>query len=187
VEWRTNRWDRAGAAKRPPEAVLRGRLIAALVGRGKSKQWLYLFTSVTIPAQQVVDLHEKCWNVETDLRSLKQTVRLQRISVQSAGMMEKELLAATMAYNLVRMAMRLAARHAGFHTRQLSFTYAYNLVQIGIADVLAAPTEIQQIARMEQIIELIGQCKLPNRRKHRSFPRADWGRGAIYPGREKTK
>jgi len=187
VEWRASRWDRVGAANRPPEAVLRGRLVAERVGRGKSKQWLYLFTTLTTPAHEVVDLYGKRWNVETDLRGLKQTVRLQRIAVQSIDMMEKELLAATLAYNLVRMIMLLAARHAGLHARQLSFTYAYNLVQIGMADVLAAPTEIQQIERMERIIELVGRCKLPHRRKRRSFPRAVWGRGAIYPSREKTK
>lgn len=187
VEWRPSRWDRVGADARPPGAVLRGRLIAARVGRGKSKQWLYLFTTVTLAAQQVVDLYGRRWNVETDLRSLKQTVRLQRISVQSVDMMEKELLAATLAYNLVRMVMMMAARHAGLHARQLSFTKAYSLVQIGIADVLAAPTEVQQVERMEQIIGLIGNCKLPNRHKHRSFPRAVWGRSTDYPMRKKTK
>jgi len=187
VEWRASRWDRAGAADRPQEAILRGRLVAARVGRGKSKQWLYLFTTLTSPAQDVVDLYGKRWNVETDLRSLKRTVRLQRLSVQSVDMMEKELLAATLAYNLVRMIMMLAARNAGLHARQLSFTYAYNLVQIGIPDVLAAPTEIQQIQRMERIIGLVGRCKLPNRRKRRSFPRAVWSRGAVYARREKTK
>ena len=48
------------------------------------------------------------WNIETDLRSLKQTVRLQRITVQSLDMMEKELLVAVLAYNLVRAVMFLA-------------------------------------------------------------------------------
>jgi len=187
VEWRASRWDRSGAESRPAEASLQGRLVAWRVGRGKSKQWLYLFTTVTLPAQQVVDLYGKRWNVETDLRSLKQTVRLQRIAVQSVDMMEKELLAATLAYNLVRMIMLLAARSASLQSRQLSFTSAYNIVQIGIADVLAAPTEMQQIQRMERIIGLVGRCKLPKRQKRRSFPRAVWGRGEHYPSREKTK
>ncbi len=187
VEWQASRWDRVGAANRPQTAVLRGRLVAARVGRGKSQQWLYLFTTLTIPPNEVVDLYGKRWNVETDLRSLKQTVRLQRLSVQSTDMLEKELLAATLAYNLVRMIMLIAARHVGLHARQLSFTYAYNLVQIGIADVLAAPTEPQQIERMQRIIGLVGRCKLPNRHRHRSFPRAVWGRRTTYPSREKTK
>lgn len=186
VEWRASRWDRSGASDRPKDAALRGRLVAWRVGRGRSKQWLYLFTTLTIPAQEVVDLYGKRWNVETDLRSLKQTVRLQRIAVQSVDMMEKELLAATLAYNLVRMIMLLAARNANLHVRQLSFTYAYNIVQIGISEVLAAPTEMQQLERMERIIGLVSRCKLPHRHKRRSFPRAVWGQGGTYPKRVKT-
>lgn len=187
VEWRASRWDRTGAANRPQDALVRGRLIAERVGRGKSKQWLYLFTTLTMAPQQVMDLYGKRWNVETDLRSLKQTVRLQRISVQSVDMMEKEILAATLAYNLVRMIMQVAARNVGLNPRQLSFTYAYNIVQIGISDVLSAPTEMQQIEAMERIVELVGRCKLPNRHKRRSFPRAIWGHATTYPRREKTK
>jgi len=99
-------------------------LVASRVGRGKSKQWLYLFTTLTISADEVVALYGKRWNVESDLRGLKQTARLRRIAVHSVEMMEKELLAAVLAYNLVRAVMVMAARKAGLHTRQLSFTYA---------------------------------------------------------------
>jgi hypothetical protein len=161
--------------------------VSRRVGRGKSKQWLYLFTTLTIPADEVVALYGKRWNVESDLRSLKQTARLQRIAVQSVAMMEKEMLAAVLAYNLVRAVMVMAARKAGLHTRQLSFTYAYNLMQIAMVDVLQASTTDQQIQQMERLIELVSRCKLPNRRKRRSFPRAVWGRGATYPRRTKTK
>ena len=187
VEWRAGGGDRAGKENRPKEAKIQGRLVIRRIGRGKSQQWLYLFTTLTIPADEVVALYGKRWNVESDLRGLKQTARLQRIAVQSAEMMEKELLAAVLAYNLVRAVMVMAARKAGLHPRQLSFTYAYNLVQIGIGDVLLAPTTDEQIQRMQQLIELVSRCKLPNRRKRRSFPRAVWGRGATYPRRTKTK
>lgn len=187
VEWRAGGGDRAGKENRPKEAKIQGRLVVCRVGRGKSKQWLYLFTTLTIAADEVVALYGKRWTVESDLRGLKQTARLQRIAVQSVEMMEKELLAAVLVYNLVRAVMVLAARKAGLHTRQLSFTYAYNLVEIGIGNVLLAPTTGEQIQRMEHLIELVSRCKLPNRRKHRSYPRAVWGKGATYPRRTKTK
>jgi len=60
-----------------------GTIDAWRVGRGKSKQWLYLFTTLTMAASDVVELYGKRWIVETDLRSLKQTVRLQRLAVHS--------------------------------------------------------------------------------------------------------
>jgi len=65
-----------------------------------------------------------------------------------------------LAYNLVRAVMCLAARKVGIATRQLSFTYAYNIVHSGISSVLAEPTYTEQIARMERIVDLVARCKL---------------------------
>ena len=184
VEWRPSQRERVRQEKLPPDTAIPGRFIAWRVGRGHSKQWLYLFTTLTIPAEEVVALYGKRWHIETDLRSLKQTVRLNRLSVQSADMMEKELLAAVLAYNLVRAIMCLAAQQACLHARQLSFTYAYNIVHDGITNVLAGPTAVEQIERMERIVSLVARCKLPNRTKPRSFPREVWARGRAFPSRK---
>ena len=53
-------------------------------------------------------------------------------------MMEKELLVAVLAYNLVRTIMYLAAQRSGSDPRQLSFTYARNIVLDGYPKILAA-------------------------------------------------
>jgi len=188
VEWKPSRWDRAKHDQLPADAAIAGRLIVARVGRGKSAQGLYLFTTLSIPAEEVVALYGKRWNVETDLRSLKQTVRLQHLNVQSVDLMEKELLAALLAYNLVRAIMCLAARSAGIEARQLSFTWAYNIVQDGISNALAGSTVNEQVHRLERIVALVSRCRLPNRKERRSFPRRVWGRGQSFPSMgEKTK
>ena len=96
----------------PADASVQGRLIARQVGRGKHKQWLYLFTTLVLPAEEIVACYGKRWRIETDLRSLKQTVRLQHLAVQSTDLMEKELLVAVLAYNLVRTIMYLAAQRS---------------------------------------------------------------------------
>ena len=131
----------------------------------------------------------KRWRIETDLRSLKQTVRLQQLSVQSADMMEKELLVAVLAYNLVRTIMYLAAQRSGGDPRQLSFTYACNIVLDGYPTILAARGAKQQEQELNSIIDLVARCKLPKRKKRRSYPRGIWGRGFRFPIRkeEKTK
>jgi len=188
VRWSASRWDGRGKPEAPPaDAVVRGRLIARRVGRGKKKQWLYLFTTLPQPAQQVVDLYGKRGNVETDLRNLKQTVRLRRLAVQSLDMMEKELMVAVVAYNLVRAIMCLAARQSGIHPRQLSFTWAHNIIQDGIATVLAAPSEVEQVEQLQRIADLVARCRLPRRRKHRSYPREIWRPGFKYPVRREKK
>jgi putative transposase len=187
VCWRASRWDGKGKRRWPADACLEGRLIAWRVGRGKHQQWLYLFTTLSLPVQEVVDLYGCRWRIETDLRSLKQTVRLQRISAKSADMMEKELLVAVMAYNLVRAIMFQAAQRARIDPRQLSFTYACNIVLDGYPKVLAARTAKQQQQELERIIDLVARCRLPKRVKRRSYPREVWGRGYRFPVRRREK
>ena len=185
--WRPSRWDGKGKGDWPEDACVEGRLIAWRVGRGKHKQWLYLFTTSLLPAEQVVDLYGRRWNIETDLRSLKQTVRLQRITAQSIDMMEKELLVAVMAYNLVRAIMFLAAQRANIDTRQLSFTYACNIVLDGYPKVLAARGPEQKQMELETILDLVGRCRLPKRIKRRLYPREVWGRGYRFPIKRREK
>jgi putative transposase len=153
VDWRASRWDgkKKGQRPWPADASVPGRLIAWRAGRGKRKQWLYWFTTSSLPAEEMVALYGRRWLIETDLRSLKQTVRLQRISAQSVDMMEKELLVAVMAYNLVRAIMFQAAQRAHIDPRQLSFTYARNIVLDGYPKALAAPTVEQQEQELVRI------------------------------------
>jgi hypothetical protein len=185
--WRPSRWDGKGKGIWATDACVEGRLIAWRVGRGKHKQWLYLFTTLSLPAEEVVALYGRRWNIETDLRSLKQTVRLQRITARSADMMEKELLVAVMAYNLVRAIMFLAARRAKIDARQLSFTYACNIVLDGYPKVLAARGAKRQQEELEGIIDLVARCRLPKRKNRRSFPREVWGLGYRFPIRRREK
>ena len=187
VGWQRSRHDQADPEKLAVDTAIPGRLIAWRIGRGKKKQWLYLFTTLSIPAAEVVALYGQRWNVETDLRCLKQSVRLHRLHVQSVDMMHKELLAAILAYNLVRAILCLAADRAGLHPRQLSFTYAHNIVLDGYAAVLAASTEVEQVRRLERIVDLVARCKLPRRKKRRAFPRSVWPRGYKYPEHERGK
>ena len=184
LQWRSSRWDRAKHPGWPSDAQVAGRLIACRGGRGKHKQWLYLFTTLDVAAERVVEWYGKRWRIETDLRSLKQTVRLSQLQVRSSDMVEKELLVAVLAYNLVRTIMHLAAKRSGGDPRQLSFTYACNIVLDGCPALLAARGEKQQQQALDRIIGLVGRCKLPKRRKPRHYPRAVWGRGFHFPLRK---
>ena len=191
VRWRASRWDGRKRGKQAPpwpvDASIEGRLIAWRVGRGKHKQWLYLFTTTCLPAEEVVALYGRRWRIETDLRSLKQTVHLWRLSAHSADMMEKELLVAVMAYNLVRAIMFQAAQRAHMDPRQLSFTWACNFVLDYYPEILAARTAKQQQQKLDQLIDWVSRCRLPKRTKRRSYPREIWGRGYRFPVRRREK
>jgi len=78
VEWRPSAFERSKHRKLPTDAVS-GMMIGGRVGRGKKKRWLYLFTTLSWAPEEVFALYGKRWQIETDLRSLKQTVRLNRL------------------------------------------------------------------------------------------------------------
>jgi hypothetical protein len=181
--WRASRWERAKRPALPAEASVTGRLIAWRVGRGKGKDWLYLFTTLNWLASEVVALYGKRWNIETDLRSLKQTVRLERLEVHSREMMEKELLVAVLAYNFIRAIMCLAARRVDLEPRQLSFTWARNIVLDGYRRILSARTVRQQERELDRMIGLVSRCRLPRRTKRRTYPRAVWAVRQDFPPR----
>lgn len=186
VAWQASRWDQPQATPWREGASLRGRLLACRVGRGKSQQWLYLFTTLDLPAQSVVALYGQRWNIETDLRSLKQTVHLQQISSRSRDGMEKEILAAICAYNLVRAVMCLAARRSGIAARRLSFTRVLDVVSYAWPHLVQAESREEHDMEFEQVLDWAAACKLPIRRKRRSYPRAIWRPGSQFPHR-KTK
>ena len=126
---------------------------------------------------------------QTDLRSLKKTVRLQHLTAKTVDMMEKELLLAVSAYNLVRAVMALAARQAQIDPRQLSFTQVLNVVNTAWPRLVGAASEAEHDREFQKVLRIAAQCKLPKRKKRRTYPRAVWPRGSSFPTRkqEKTK
>jgi len=69
-------------------------------------------------------LYAKRWNVELDLRSIKDIMDMEMLRSQSPEMLEKEVWAKLLAYNLIRLTMAEAALKHGYDPRQLSFTGA---------------------------------------------------------------
>ena len=104
-------------------------------------------------------------------------MQLHHIAAKSEDMMEKELLAAVSAYNLVRAVMCMAARRSRLDPRRLSFTQVLNVVDYAWHNLIAAPTRKQHDQEFRRVLDLAAQCTLPQRSKHRSYPRLQWRRG----------
>jgi hypothetical protein len=184
VSWTASRFDGRRQGGMPEDARVEGRLLAARIGRGKAQQWLYLFTTVTLPRAEVVAIYGKRWRIETDLRSLKRTVRLHHVTARNASMMEKELWTAVAAYNLVRAVMALAARRHQLAPRQLSFTFVMNVVN-------ASWHRLQSIADGDayqravfSLLDAAVEGVHPHRKRSRSSPRAVWHRRHTFPARK---
>jgi hypothetical protein len=186
VCWEASRLERRRHSEMPEGARLEGRLISLWMGRGKSKQWLHLFTTLSLSVEELAALYGQRWNVETDLRALKRTVRLHHIAARKESMMEKELLTAVAAYNLVRAVMALAARRRGLSPRQLSFTFVMNVVDARWHRLQAAPNAKICQREVFALLDAAAQGVHPKRRKRRSHPRATWHRRHAFPPRREN-
>lgn len=176
VCWKPTRFDRCGGPF-PKEAAVPGRLVCLPAqNRDAQEPFLYFFTTLTLTPLRLGDLYRLRWNVETDLRSLKQTVRLQQLASRSCDMLAKELLLAVATYNLVRAVICLAAEKAQVEPRRLSFTSTYTLVETFLPDILVASSKRQWTECWERILSIATAYQLPVRAKPRSYPRAVWRR-----------
>lgn len=73
------------------------------------------------PAAEVAEVYLRRWRIELSFRDLKTTMQLEHLRAQSPEIAIKELLAALIAYNLVRMTMIEASRRHGANLGRLSF------------------------------------------------------------------
>jgi hypothetical protein len=146
---------------------------------------LYLFTTLQLTVEQLVQLYGQRWDVETDLRSLKRTVGLQVLRCKSTNMIAKELVLAIVGYNLVRAVMNAAAEELNLDPRRLSFSRSQDVVTAALPGLAAtAPAEYQ--ARLRRMLRLVASCKLPDRSGRRSAPREVWGHGCKFSKRKVT-
>jgi hypothetical protein len=121
----------------------------------------------TLPAEQATPaqldaLYKMRWNIEVDFRSLKAGMEMDILRTKTPAMVEKELAAYLLAYNLVRWAMAQAAWLGQVLPRALSFSMARRLAGLLHEQLLHA--------RKRDITSLIGltlagmaSCQLPHR------------------------
>src|SRR5260221_6991394 len=104
-------------------------------------------------------------------------------------MMEKELLVAVSAYNLVRAGMCMAARRSRIDPRQLSFSHVLTVVDHAWPRLIAAPDGPKHDKEFFRVLDMAAQCTLPHRSHSRSFPRLLWRRGgpSAFRKADKTK
>ena len=182
VEWRPSPDDRRAHPELPADAVIRGRLIVGQVeGQDGKVVELYLFTTLEEPLESLVELYGRRWNIELDIRSLKQTLRLHSLSSKSPLGVAKELLMAIAGYNLVRSIQVAAARKANLKPRQLSFSGVQAVVMTALPRLATTTDAAQWEQEYQQVLSWAARCKLPTRGHPRSYPRAVWGQGSTFP------
>ena len=184
--WTCSREDRRSNPELAREASVEGRLVVVKVKDATGqKQKLYFFTSLDLPADQIVELYGYRWNIETDLRSLKREVRMHMLTAKSPDMVGKELVLGVAAYNLTRAAINEAAAVLLVSPRLFSFSMARDTVNAFLPLFAAAGSEEEHQQIAAKMLRVLSQSMLPRRRKRRpSTPREIWPRPCAYPKRK---
>lgn len=181
VIWEPSRDDRRAHPDLPAGARIEGRLIVARL-QGTT-EILYLFTTLSEPTEPAVALYKERWNIETDLRSLKEQVRLHTIPARSPDLVASELLIAIASYNLIRAVMAEAAQQFNLEPRRLSFSRSRESFWAFARAVDHVDSEEEFERHWQLLLRSISQCKLPKRHRPPA-PRAVWPKPQSFPTRK---
>lgn len=113
-------------------------------------------------AQALEQLYGMRWNIEVDFRTLKATMSMDVLRCKSKEMVDKEIAAYMLAYNLVRWSMSASAALADVLPRALSFAKARRLLSaMAIALVVGKGSAVQSLC--DVLLQGIASGKLVQR------------------------
>ncbi len=183
IEWKPSRTERDSHPGLPRDASVKGRLIVRKVypSDGSAAFKIYLFTTLDLPAREIVQNYGKRWNIETDLRTIKKTIHLEMLDCKTPEMIAKEITVAITAYNLVRAVINESSQRTGMNPRQYSFSRVLDLINGWLPLLASISSDAAYKAEYERLIGYAGQCKLYKRKKSASYPREVWYRRRTFP------
>jgi hypothetical protein len=127
------------------------------------------------PKTTLKGLYKQRWNVELDIRDIKETMGMNVLSCKTPEMVIKEIWVYLLAYNLIRLLMMQAATIAGILPREISFKHSLQLWLIW-----SRQADTSDNAMLLAVCELMTQQRVGNR-SGRIEPRAVKRRPKPYP------
>ena len=123
-KWMTqSQWDSL------PESIVVRELRRTVTRPGLGKITITLVTTLIdpekYPAEDLLELRLRRWDVETNLGHLKTTMKMDMLRCQSEAGIRKELSIFAIVYNLVRVVMLEASRRQEVEVSRISFADAY--------------------------------------------------------------
>jgi hypothetical protein len=179
--WRPSVSNRRSDPELPADARVFVHLKEIRVPNGPT---LWLASSVNESNETLAELYRRRQHIETDLRDLKRTMRMEELRGGTVDLVLKEIAAATIAYNLVVLIRGLAAERVRVEPRRLSFSRVWALVKRLLLESFAASDPARAEERIEMTLRMAGQCKLPNR-PGRNYPREVIPRRRKFPERKR--
>jgi DDE family transposase len=127
---------------------------------------IVVVTSLLEPASfgkdDVLELYDKRWHAEIDLRSIKSQMKMEILRCKTPEMVRKEIWAHLLAYNLVRKVMAQAAEEHNLRPRQISFAGAVQtLNEFRTQLLLASAADQAELSRV--VLAAIASHRVGNR------------------------
>jgi hypothetical protein len=162
------------------DEVIRGRLITKKIKRNGKVQILSIFTTLMeIAKEDILSLYDRRWEVEGEIRDVKRTLGFAEVKAKTSEMVEKELLAAIVAYNLARAVIKTAAKKYDLEPKAISFKNTFVMLDDYAWQIILAKTEEEALRLYEEMVKF-SAFFLKQTKKGRSFPRRVFVRAAKY-------
>jgi hypothetical protein len=174
--------DKATYKAIPPTMSVRVIRIKVPKGRNRMRE-AWVATTLLDPSAyskgEIAALYHRRWEVEVDLRSLKQTLQMDMLRCKTPDMLHKELWANFLVYNLLRTVLAQAAEAHERKPWEISFKGAMQTLN-AFASVLmdSSPEHWAQIYK--ELLAAIASHRVGNR-PDRLEPRAKKRRPKPYP------
>jgi hypothetical protein len=171
IEWtkpdRPDWMDEATYALIPDKMVLR-EIRFNVMEPGRRTETLTIVTTLidaeTYTKEDIAELYGFRWNVELDIRSIKQSLGMDHVRCKSPEMVRREIWTRLLAYNLIRTTAAAAALLHKKQPRQISFTSTcqYILSSWTILSLELLSPERAQL-HFKTLLLQISQCEVANR------------------------
>ncbi len=159
--------DEATYATIPPTLELR-EIRYNIVVKGRRTRTLTVVTTLTdaeeYTKEEIAELYGFRWNVEVDIRSIKQSLNLAHVRCKSPEMVHREVWTTFLGYNLIRTTAAGAALLHEKQPRQVSFTSACQYVLSSwmvLSCDLMRPEKID--GHCQKLLAHIASCEVANR------------------------
>jgi hypothetical protein len=157
--------DEATYARMPDELEVR-ELRVSVSQPGFRVDELVLVTTMldgaTYTKEELADLFLQRWNIELDLRSIKDVLQMDVLRCKTPEMVEKEIWMHLLAYNLIRGVMAQAAREHTKQPRELSFKGTLQTMT-AFQDVLRHATPDAREVLMATMLEAVASHRVGDR------------------------
>ena len=148
----------------------------------RDRDWR-IITTLTDPAAtsapEIAWLYRQRWQIELDFRSIKCVMQMDILRCKTPQMVEKEIAAHLLGYNLIRAAMTQAACQSGRLPRQLSFAAARRAVAC-LQQTLRHDPHLKFASARHALLQRIAYWRIPHR-PNRIEPRAVKRRPKPHP------